>query len=65
MIEDHKHCPICGKPMDSDKTLCSPSCEMISKQQQKKMSRTRNIMLLLFIVMFAILILSSTVLKSG
>lgn len=65
MIEDHKHCPICGKAMDPDKAICSPSCEEISKQQQKKMSRTRNIMTLLFIVMLVVLILLSTVLKPG
>ncbi len=63
MIEDHKHCVVCGKPTDPDKTICSPACEALTRQQQKKMSRSRNIMLILFIVMFAIIILSSTLLK--
>ncbi len=63
MIEDHKHCAICGRPTDPDKTICSPSCEELARQQQNKMSRTRNIMLILFIVMFVIIILSSTLLR--
>ena len=36
MIDDHKHCVVCGKPMDPDKTVCSPSCDELMKQQQKK-----------------------------
>lgn len=59
MIEDHKHCIVCGKPTDPDKTVCSPSCEEILKQQQKRMNRSRLVMLIIFIVLFAIIMLSS------
>jgi len=59
VIEDHKHCIVCGKPTDPDKTVCSPSCEEILKQQQKRMNRSRLVMLIIFIVLFAIIMLSS------
>lgn len=64
MIDDHKHCIVCGKAMDPDKTVCGPSCEEVMKQQQKKMGRQRTIMLVLFLVMFAVIILVS-VLQRG
>jgi predicted nucleic acid-binding Zn ribbon protein len=57
MVEDHKHCLVCGKPTDPDKNFCSTSCEELAKQQQKRASRSRLIMLILFIVMFAVIII--------
>jgi predicted nucleic acid-binding Zn ribbon protein len=54
MIEDHKHCIVCGKPVEMDKFVCSPSCEEIIKRHQKSASRSRMIM---FAVMIFIIIL--------
>ncbi|MDI6643290.1 MAG: DUF2116 family Zn-ribbon domain-containing protein [Candidatus Hodarchaeaceae archaeon] len=60
MTEDHRHCIVCGKPTGPDKFFCSPSCEEIFKTQQKRMRRSRLIMLALFIAMFiAILVMSA------
>ncbi len=59
MVEDHKHCVMCGKPTDPDKYICSPSCEELMKQQRKKMSRNRMFMMVFFVVMFVVIILLS------
>ena len=59
MIDDHKHCIVCGKPVEPNKTICSPSCEEIVNQQQKKMKRSKTMMLILFIVMFVVILLMS------
>jgi predicted nucleic acid-binding Zn ribbon protein len=57
MVEDHRHCVVCGKPVEPDKFVCSPSCEEIIKKQQKSVARSRMIMLMLIfiiILMFAV-----------
>jgi len=61
MIEDHKHCIVCGKPVEMDKFVCSPSCEDILKQQQKRMARSRTIMMVIFVVMIIVIVLLSRV----
>jgi predicted nucleic acid-binding Zn ribbon protein len=63
VIEDHRHCVVCGKPTDPDKTVCSASCEEILNRQQKSMKRSRLIMLVIFIVLFIFIILSSLLSK--
>lgn len=60
MIEDHKHCIVCGKANEPDKFFCSPSCEEMFKKQQKKMARSRMLMLALFIVMFVVIMVVSS-----
>ncbi len=60
MIEDHKHCVVCGKATESDKFFCSPSCEEIFKKQQKRMARSRMLMLAFFIAMFVVIMVIST-----
>jgi predicted nucleic acid-binding Zn ribbon protein len=60
MIEDHKHCIVCGKPVEMDKFVCSPSCEDILKQQQKRMARSRTIMMVLLIVVFIVIMVISS-----
>ncbi len=57
MIEDHKHCTVCGNPTEVEKTICSPSCEEVLKQQQKKMARSRMMMLIFFVVMIALIMI--------
>lgn len=59
MIEDHKHCIVCGKPVEMDRFVCSPSCEDILKQQQKRMARSRTIMMVIFVVMIIVIVLLS------
>lgn len=59
MIEEHRHCIVCGKPTGPDKFFCSPSCEEVFKIQQKRMRRSRLIMLGLFIAMFIAIVAMS------
>ena len=59
MIEDHKHCIVCGKPVEMDKFFCSPSCEEILKKQQKRMARSRTIMMVIFVVIIIVFVLIS------
>ncbi|MEM2889767.1 MAG: DUF2116 family Zn-ribbon domain-containing protein [Candidatus Hadarchaeum sp.] len=63
MVEDHKHCVVCGKPTDPDKTVCSLSCEEILNRQQKSMKRSRLIMLVIFVILFIFIIVSSLLSK--
>jgi len=63
-IEDHKHCIVCGKPTTADKFFCSPSCEAVFQTQQKKMKKSRTLMLALFVVMFVVMIVITS-LKGG
>jgi predicted nucleic acid-binding Zn ribbon protein len=59
MPEDHRHCIVCGKAVGSDKFFCSPSCEDIFKKQQKRMARTRLIMMVIFVLLFALIVVLS------
>ena len=59
MIEDHKHCIVCGKAIEPDKFFCSPSCEEMYKKQQKSMARSRTIMMVIFVVIIVVFILMS------
>jgi predicted nucleic acid-binding Zn ribbon protein len=65
MVEDHKHCIVCGKATAPDKLFCSPSCDELMKAQQKRMKKSRTIMLVLFVVMFVVIIISSALRTSG
>jgi len=60
MIEDHKHCIVCGKATGPDKFFCSPSCEEMFKKQQKRMARSRMIMMVLLAVVFVVIMLISS-----
>jgi len=59
MIEDHKHCIVCGKAIEPDKFFCSPSCEETYKKQQKSIARSRTIMMVIFVVIIVVFILMS------
>jgi predicted nucleic acid-binding Zn ribbon protein len=59
MVEDHKHCIVCGKPIEPDKFVCSPSCEEIVKKQQKSMARSRMIMLMMIFIIIIIFVVAS------
>ena len=61
MPEDHRHCIVCGKAIESDKFFCSPPCEDIFKKQQKRMARTRLIMMAVFIALFVVILVLSSI----
>ena len=54
MVDQHKHCPMCGKPIPMDEKFCSPKCEQIFAERQRKVMKTRRIM---YIILAAILII--------
>lgn len=54
MVDQHKHCPMCGKPIPMDERFCSPKCEQIFAERQRKVMKTRRIM---YIILAAILII--------
>jgi len=48
MIEQHKHCPICGTPMPLSERFCSPNCEQIALANQKKVQKSKRLLYILF-----------------
>jgi predicted nucleic acid-binding Zn ribbon protein len=50
MTEPHKHCPACGTPIPMSERVCSPRCEQVVAENQKKIKRTRNMLYGLFAV---------------
>lgn len=61
MVEDHKHCVVCGKAVESDKFFCSPACEEVLKRSQKQASRMRLMMIGMFVALFVVLMVLSYV----
>lgn len=57
MVEDHRHCIVCGKATDVDKSICGPSCDEALKLQQKKAGRSKWLMILMFGAMIAVFML--------
>jgi predicted nucleic acid-binding Zn ribbon protein len=54
MIEPHKHCPGCGTPVPMGENYCSPRCQQIIVENQKKVKKTRNLIYILFAVFILI-----------
>jgi predicted nucleic acid-binding Zn ribbon protein len=44
MIDQHKHCPICQKPIPLSEKFCSPTCEQLYLENQKKIEKTRKML---------------------
>ncbi len=57
MVDQHKHCPICGKPIPMDERLCSPNCEKILVERQKKVAKTRKVIYIAFAALVIIYLL--------
>ncbi|BDZ70618.1 DUF2116 family Zn-ribbon domain-containing protein [Methanobacterium petrolearium] len=50
MIEQHKHCPVCGTPIPMDERFCSPKCEQIAIANQQKVRKSRRMLYTLFAI---------------
>lgn len=64
MTDQHKHCPMCQKPIPLSEKFCSPNCEQIYLENQKKIAKTRRMLYIvfgIFVVLFLILTLRSKV----
>ena len=59
MVEEHKHCIVCGKAVPPEKFFCSQECEDRLKLQQKRMSRMRLYTMLMFFALFMLIIITS------
>jgi len=58
VVEDHKHCVVCGRAVTSEKLLCSPACEEVFKKHQARLRRTRLMMLAMLIILFVVLVVA-------
>ncbi|AEG17366.1 MAG: DUF2116 family Zn-ribbon domain-containing protein [Methanobacterium paludis] len=54
MTDQHKHCPICGKPIPLSERFCSQTCENLFAERQKKAAKTRKMLYAVFIVFILI-----------
>ena len=57
MVDQHKHCPMCGKPIPLDERFCSPNCERILTERQRKITKTKRIMYIAFAALIIIYLL--------
>jgi predicted nucleic acid-binding Zn ribbon protein len=48
MTDQHKHCPMCQKPIPLSEKFCSPKCEQIYTENQKKIAKSRKILYIAF-----------------
>jgi len=64
MVEDHRHCIVCGKPTAPDVFFCSPSCEEIFKRGQRRAIRYRNLTLILFVVIL-VMFVAAYIIRAG
>ncbi len=53
-IVPHRHCIVCGKAIEPDKTFCSDECEEAWNKERK---RQRNFTIFMFLMLFGFLLL--------
>ncbi len=53
-IIPHRHCIVCGKAIEADKSFCSDECKSAWEKERKKQ---RNFSILLFILILGLLFL--------
>ncbi len=56
MVEDHRHCPVCGKVVQG-KIFCSPSCEDLFRKQQEGIRKARLLSLFLLLLLILLVLL--------
>jgi len=54
-IVDHRHCRICGKAIPPNQEFCSEDCRSVSERMEARQKRMRNILILMYVVVFIIL----------
>jgi predicted nucleic acid-binding Zn ribbon protein len=59
MVDDHKHCIVCGRVVTPDKLFDSPECEERFRLQQRRVSRMRMYLFLMVGALFLLIILLS------
>ncbi|MBZ2165348.1 MULTISPECIES: DUF2116 family Zn-ribbon domain-containing protein [Methanobacterium] len=54
MTDQHKHCPMCQKPIPLSEKFCSPKCEQIYNENQRKVAKSRRVLYIIFAVFIII-----------
>ena len=58
-IIPHRHCPVCGKAIEPDKTFCSKECEIEMNRMQKRQRNYMIFLFVLFLIFFTLLVFTS------
>lgn len=61
MVDDHKHCIVCGRVVSSDKLFDSLECEERFKLQQRRISRMRMYLMLMLGALILLIVLARVV----
>jgi len=56
MTDQHKHCPICQKPIPLSEKFCSSKCEQIYMENQRKIAKSRKMLYIAFAAFIVVLI---------
>lgn len=59
-LVQHKHCPVCGKAMSTDRETCSDDCATRRKAQIKERKRTMYLFYFSMMVLAVVLALQFT-----
>jgi predicted nucleic acid-binding Zn ribbon protein len=62
VVEAHKHCAICGKPIPMSESFCSDQCQEAYQLRQKQVGKQRK-MLYILVAIFVIIYLAFMFLK--
>lgn len=62
VVEAHRHCAICGKPIPMSESFCSDQCQEQFQLRQKQAAKQRR-MLYIVIAIFVIVYLAFMYLK--
>jgi predicted nucleic acid-binding Zn ribbon protein len=65
MTDQHKHCPICQKPIPLSEKFCSSKCEQIYMENQRKIAKSRKILYIAFAAFIVVLIFFTLRSKMG
>lgn len=59
-LVQHKHCPVCGKAMSSDRESCSDECATRREKQIKERKRTMYLFYFSMLILVVVLALQFT-----
>lgn len=57
MIEQHRHCAVCGTPIPMSETVCSETCQQELNIRQGKAKRSRYILYGIFVLFIVVWVL--------
>ncbi|MGN1322052.1 MAG: DUF2116 family Zn-ribbon domain-containing protein [Methanosphaera sp.] len=59
VVEAHRHCAICGKPIPMTESFCSDKCQeqyQLKQQQVAKQRKILYVVVILFIIVWAVMV---------